>query len=275
MSEPDWRDANRAKWDERVGVHLGPGGYRLADLETGAGRLDPIAQAELPPVDGKRVLHLQCHFGADSLRLAQQGAEIVGLDFSGAAVAAARDLAAKLGLAGSARFVEADLYQAPAAVPLPHGFDVVFVTWGTIAWLPDVRRWATIIADMLRPGGVFYFAEGHPTAFVFDDSTATSDGTPGFFLPYFTTAQQVYDEATDYADPDARLVNTRSYEWQHTIGAVLTALRDAGLTLDWFHEHDAVPWRMFQCLVCGEDRLWRWPDNPWLPLAYSLLATKP
>ena len=151
---------------------------------------DPIEMAELPPLAGKRVVHLQCHFGADSLRLLQRGAaKVVGLDFSAPAIAAARSLAAELGLDGRASFVEADVYDAVRAIPLPHGFDLVFVTWGTIPWLPDIRALGRDRRCMLRPGGLFYFAEGHPTAFVFDDRTGDAGGRPGFLVPYFTTEQ--------------------------------------------------------------------------------------
>ena len=103
MSEPEWRRVNRANLDERVGIHLGPRGYDLSDLRAGHRRLHAIEEAELPSVGGQRILHLQCHFGADSLTLAQRGAEVVGLDFSGPAIDAARVLAAELGLADQAR----------------------------------------------------------------------------------------------------------------------------------------------------------------------------
>src|SRR5208282_1849019 len=128
VSEADWRNANRTNWDERVAVHLGPRGYDLTDLRAGQGRLHRIEEAELPPLAGKRVLHLQCHFGADSLRLTQRGATVVGLDFAPPAIAAAGRLASEVGLADRARFVQADLYDAPAAIPEPAAFDIVFVT---------------------------------------------------------------------------------------------------------------------------------------------------
>jgi len=136
MTEPEWHRANRANWDERVGVHIGPSGRDLSDLRAGRGKLNAIEEAELPPVEGKRIAHLQCHFGADSLTLAQRDAEVVGLDFSAAAIEVARKLAGELGLASRARFVHADLYAALAAIPPPHRFDIVFVTWGRSAGCP-------------------------------------------------------------------------------------------------------------------------------------------
>ncbi len=275
MAEQLWQTANRANWDERVGVHLGPRGYDLTGLLDGRGRLDPVAEAELPPVLGKRVLHLQCHFGKDTLTLAQRGAEVVGLDFSEPAVAAARDLTTRLGLSAQARFVQADLYDAPAAVADPAGFDLVFVTWGALGWLPDIRRWAEIVAGFIKPGGAVYLAEGHPAALVHDDEAPQASGHPGFWLPYFHTGPLVFNQSTDYADPTACLTNSTTFEWIHPLGDVVTALLTAGLRLDWLHEHDAVTWQMFKCLVRGPDRLFRWPDKPWLPLSYSLLATRP
>jgi SAM-dependent methyltransferase len=128
------------------------------------------------------VLHLQCHFGKDSLVLAGRGAEVTGLDFSGLAVETARSLAAELGLA--ARFVQADLYDAPAAIPGPASFDLVYTTWGTITWLPDLAGWARVVAHFLRPGGALYFADAHPAVLVFDDMAGVdAGGRHGWFMP--------------------------------------------------------------------------------------------
>ena len=275
MAATDWRAANRANWDERVGVHLGAGGYDLAALRAGRGRLNAIEEAELGSVDGLRVLHLQCHFGRDTLTLAQRGADMVGLDFSAPAIAKARELAVELKLESRARFVEADLYDATSAIPEPQAYDLVYVTWGAITWLPDIRRWAEIVAHFLKPGGALYFAEGHPVALVFDDGKRLADGMPGYFAPYFQREPVVTEDPTDYADRSARLRNATQYNWMHPIGSVVTALLEAGLRLDWLHEHDAVTWKMFEMLVEGPDGLYRWPDKPWLPLSFSLRAISP
>jgi SAM-dependent methyltransferase len=208
MSEPEWHRANRANWDERVGVHIGPRGYDLALLRAGSGKFNGIEEVELPPVEGSRIVHLQCHFGADSLKLAQRGAEVTGLDFSARAIEVARALASELGLADRARFVHADLYEAIQAIPEPHGFDMVFVTWGAICWLPDIARWARIVATLLRPGGSLYLAEGHPYAYVFDDAARASDGMPGLFAAYFSREPVVETDPRDYIDRDARLANS-------------------------------------------------------------------
>ena len=274
MTPPDWRAVNRAHWDEKVGLHTGPRGYDLVDLRAGHGVLNAIEEAELGPVAGKRVLHLQCHFGRDSLILAQRGATVVGLDFSGPAIAAARALADELGLAGQARFVQSDLYDARSSIPEPAGFDLVYVTWGAIIWLPNIVRWAEIVAHFLKPGGTLYLAEGHPAAYAFDDRAAQPDGKPGFFVPYFTRDAVVVEETHDYVDETAAVVNAATHTWIHPLGTLVTALIEAGMRLDWLHEHDAITWRMFEQLVEGGDGQFRWPDKPWLPLSFSLRATR-
>lgn len=273
-SDPDWRSANRANWDERVAIHLGAACYELESLRAGQGRLNPIEEAEIGSVEGLHVLHLQCHFGRDSLILANRGATVVGLDFSALAIAKARELAAELGLAERTRFIESDLYDAPAAVAEPGAFDLVFVTWGAINWLPDIRRWAEIVAYFLRPGGALYLAEGHPAALVLDDAARRESAMPGWFVPYFANEMLAFDDPRDYADPTARLTHVRTYEWLHPLGAIVTALIEAGLTLRWLHEHDAVPWRMFELLVEDAEGMYRWPNRPWLPLAFSLRAER-
>ena len=273
MSDLQWTQTNRAHWDEMVAVHLA-GAYDLTDLRAGRGSLDAIEEAELWPIEGKRVLHLQCHFGRDSLILAQRGATIVGLDFSPPAISAARDLANELGLADRARFVRADLYDAPKVIPEPAAFDMVFVTWGAITWLPNIRRWAEIVAFFLKPGGSLYLAEGHPAAFVFNDAAELPDGRPGFFAPYFSSAPVMIEVTHDYADETKAIKNARTFTWIHPLGETISSLLAAGLSLDWLHEHEGVTWRMFKSLVEGRDGIFRWPDRPWLPLAFSLRATR-
>ncbi|MGG5810767.1 class I SAM-dependent methyltransferase [Falsiroseomonas sp. CW058] len=271
----DWRALNRANWEERTAVHLGPGGYDRSSHRAGRGTLDAIVEAELGPVAGLRVLHLQCHIGDDSVALAQRGAaEVVGVDFSPAAIGAARALAAELQLA-NARFVLSEVHGAPAALPGEGGsFDLVFTSWGTIGWYPDLAGWARVIAHFLRPGGALHFADSHPAALVFDDMAADAAGRPGWVAPYFERAGRIWDEPSDYADPAARLANSRTMTWLHPLSDILGALRAAGLRLDWLREHPRLTWQLFRCLVRDADGLWTWPDQPWLPLAVSLRALR-
>ncbi len=272
----DWRSLNLANWNERTPVHLGPRGYDRSSHRAGHGTLDAIVEAELGPVAGLRVLHLQCHVGDDSVALAQRGAtEVVGLDFSPPAVEAARALSRECGLANT-RFVLSDLYAAPDALPgEAASFDLVFTSWGVIGWLPDIAGWARIVAHFLRPGGAFYFAEAHPAALVFDGvARAGDDPRPDWLVPYFERKARVFDDPTDYADPEARLASSRTVTFLHPLSDILGALREAGLRLDWLREHPRATWQMFPFLIRDAERLWTWPREPWLPLSFSLRAER-
>jgi hypothetical protein len=143
-----------------------------------------------------------------------------------------------------------------------------------LCWLPDIARWAQIVALFLRPGGTLYLADGHPAAYVLDDREKLPGGLPGFFVSYFSREPLILEQESDYADETARLVHATTHEWVHPLGETVSALIAAGLSLDWLHEHDAVPWRMFEMLRRDPDRLYRWPDKSWLPLAFSLQATR-
>jgi SAM-dependent methyltransferase len=273
----DWRTLNRKNWDERVPVHFGPGGYDLSSQRAGRGRLDTIVEAELSSVAGLRVLHLQCHLGDDSIALSQRGAaEVVGVDFSAPAIEAATSLAAECGVTNT-RFVLSDVLEAPTALPGEVGsFDLVFTTWGTVTWYPDVARWGQVVGHFLRPGGALYFADMHPAAAVFDGlaDQADADARPGWLVPYFGRAPQVFDDPTDYANAEARLANSRTVNWSHPLADILGSLRAAGLALDWLHEHPRLTWKLFPGLVQDADQLWTWPGRPWLPLAVSLRAVR-
>ncbi|EDP66315.1 hypothetical protein BAL199_25249 [alpha proteobacterium BAL199] len=273
-------DANRMHWDELVGIHLGTtgsDGYNVAALKRGTRTLHAVEEAEIGSVDGLDVLHLQCHFGVDSLILAQRGARVIGLDYSPAAIAAARGLAAETGL--DARFVEGNVYDAPRLID--GRFDLVFVTWGTICWLPDLPAWAGVVAHFLKPGGRFYFCDAHPAARVFDDSATAAAlplGTLRVHYPYFHRAEPTANTASvDYADPTAEIRNQRTYEWEHSVSDIVNAVIGAGLQLDWLHEHDEIAWNLLPILVPGGQGQYRWPDGfmPKLPLSLSLSARKP
>jgi 2-polyprenyl-3-methyl-5-hydroxy-6-metoxy-1,4-benzoquinol methylase len=276
MPEAEWREANRANWDERVPLHLrGQLHYDQSALRTRTATLGQIVAEAIGPLAGQSVLHLQCHFGMDSLTMAQQGARVVGVDFSAPAIEAARALATELGFADRARFVLSDVYDAVAAVAEPAGFDRVLVSWGALCWLPDIAAWAQIVAQFLKPGGWLALADAHPAAYVFDSRTATPDGQPGWYWPYFARVPQVEDRTEDYADPDAVLRNTKTWEWLHPLADIIGGLLAAGLRLDRFAEYETIVWRMFDCLERDANGDYHWPDKPWLPLSFSLRAVKP
>lgn len=272
--QPEWLTANRANWDERVPLHMKAHSYDLRPLHAGNGKLPPMDEAALGSVDGLRILHLQCHFGRDSLILAQRGAEVVGVDFSGEAIAVARVLAAELGQDRRARFVQANVYDTPDVLAEPAAFDRVFVTWGAINWLPDIVQWTKVVAHFLKPGGALYLADCHPACLVFDDRARMPDGMPGLAWPYFSREPWIDQAPVDYTGNRPRLRSGPTYEWIHPLGTLVSALCDSGLAIKWLHEHDVLPWPAFACLRKGTDGLHRWPDKPWLPLSFSLWAER-
>ena len=263
-------EQNQAKWQEFARVNPSSPDYNLAGLRAGTSRLHAIEAGELGSVDGLDVLHLQCHFGVDSLILAQQGARVTGLDFAPRAIATARALADELGL--DARFVDGNLYDARDLIE--DRFDLVFVSWGALNWLPDIGEWARVVAHFIKPGGRFYLAEWHPAAAIFDD-----DQPAELVVAYdyfYNDSPSAFDSAESYVGGTEALAVARAYEWFHPIGDVVTALIEAGLTLDFLHEHDRVAWRALPFLEAAERGLWRMPEGrPRIPLSYSLSAHKP
>lgn len=271
MPSNDFIDANRRSWDERVAIHRADrtGFYAIDGFLAGGKRLEAVETGVLDDLAGKRVLHLQCHFGLDTLILARNGAAVTGLDFSPAAIDAARRLAAETGLA--AEFVCADVYDARAAVP--GEFDIVFTTWGTICWLPDVLRWARVIAALLAPGGFLYFADAHPNMLILEEH----DGrlVPEYAIDTPPDRPLVFDEPQTYTGDPTPLAAGRTYQWIHSLSRVIGALLDAGFGLEFLREHPRLPWPPFPICVPAESGGYRLPDHvPSFPLAYSLRARK-
>lgn len=266
---------NRARWEELAAIHPETEFYDVEAFLAGESSLYPLERAELGDAvgAGTTLLHLQCHFGLDTLSWAREGAEVVGVDFAETAIERARALAAEAGLADRAEFVRSDVYEVPDR--LDRAFEVVFSSYGTVYWLPDVDRWAEVVAACLDPGGVFYLAESHPFTRVFGEETTAERATLRY--PYFGDAEPItVEEGGSYAAPDADLEHARSHGWAHGLGEIVTALLDAGLRLEFLHEH---PWSEFRALDAMEaDEAGRW----WLPglehdlpFVFSLRARKP
>ena len=264
----EWIETNRANWDERVPIHVSGEFYDVTAFKAGQERLRPFELSEVGDVAGKDLVHLQCHFGIDTLSWARHGARVVGLDFSAPAVEAARGLAGELGL--DAEFVEANVYDAQGA--LGHRtFDVVYTGLGALIWLPDIRRWAEVVSGLLRPGGFLYLAEFHPITAIFgdDDLSVVHD--------YFAGEEpDVWDEPGTYADLEAETVHNRTYEWNHTLSDVVGAVIGAGLSVELLSEHDYTLFPRWPFLVKSGFDTYRLPEGmPRLPLMYSLRARKP
>jgi 2-polyprenyl-3-methyl-5-hydroxy-6-metoxy-1,4-benzoquinol methylase len=265
-------EINRRNWDERAGIHARDitGDYMLDRFRAGEDALHAIEAAELGDVSGKRVLHLQCHIGRDTLCLVRRGAIATGLDFSGVALNIARRLADETGL--WADFVQGTVEEAPSKTPGP--FNLVFTTWGTICWLADVRVWARAIAAVLRPGGELYFADAHPGFVVLEERAGVLTPVYDFQTPADRPLEFV--NATTYMGDPTALTSQATREWIHSLSAIFGALIEAGLTIVTFSEHEVLPWQGLPILVpASNNRLWRLPDgHPRIPLSFSLRARK-
>ncbi len=263
-------EVNRRFWEEAVDVHMRSEFYDVDGFRAGRSTLGAIVRSELGDVSGRHVLHLMCHFGMDSLSLARQGAIVTGLDYSAAAIAAARQLSQEIGV--PARFVEANVYDARTAIT--DRFDLVFTSIGVLSWLPDLGEWARIIADFLKPGGRFYIAETHPAIRWFDDRPESADAPLTAFYPYRDDGRpEFYDEPGSYTDGGKEIVNTQEYSWRHGLGEIVTSLATAGLRIDFLHEHPVCYWQALPALVQDDDGYWRTgPNHPELPLTFSLSA---
>lgn len=264
----DARDLNRRYWDERVSIHVASRFYDVDGFKAGRISLGADEIRDLGDVRGKRLAHLQCHFGLDTLSWARLGAEVTGLDFSGPAIDAARALAGETGV--RARFVQGDVYDAPAL--LGGGFDIVYTGIGALCWLPDIDRWARVVADLLRPGSELYLVEFHPANWGLEVNGET--GIPEICHDYFTRPKGEPVAFTgSYADAGARTVHNDTLEWNHDLGSVVTALVRAGMTIGELRETDASYIQSFPFMVQGDDGRWRAPaGRPNMPMMYTLRA---
>ncbi|MDO8615960.1 MAG: methyltransferase domain-containing protein [Dehalococcoidia bacterium] len=263
--------ANRRHWDELVPIHAGSSYYDAASFKAGQSKLKPVEREELGDVRGKTLLHLQCHFGLDTLSWAREGAIVTGADFSPKAIEAARALAAET--ATDARFVLSDLYSLPDR--LDGQFDIVFTSYGALCWLPDLGRWAQVIAHFLKPGGVFYAVEFHAMAGTLEWGDQVQDLDVRY--PYFPITEPLrFDDDGSYADRQARLENRVTYSWPHPPGEVVTTLAEAGLRIEFLHEFPFSIERFFPFMEERADgmlHLTKYDGS--IPLMYSVKATKP
>jgi SAM-dependent methyltransferase len=267
-SEHDWYAANREFWDERAPLHAAGEFYGLEDFlaDPEATTLRPFEIAEVGDVAGRTLVHPQCHFGMDSLSWARRGADVAGIDISPAAVAAAEDAADRAGL--DATFLLGNVYDAVEIVG-GRTFDIVYTGLGALNWLPDLGRWAQVMAGLTAPGGFLYVAEFHPVHSILGDEDLTVT------YPYFHTEPLELEESGSYADEQAATTANKTYEWTHGIAEVLTGLLDAGFRLELFHEHDYTLFPRWPFLVKEGRDTYRLPEGmPSLPLMYSLRARR-
>ena len=265
----EWVETNRAWWDERVPSHARSEFYDLQEFRANPDRLRPFEAEELGiDPDGLELLHLQCHLGTDTLSWARRGARVVGLDFSLPAIETARQLADDVGLGDRAEFVHADVFDAVAALG-GRKFDVVYTGIGALTWLPDIDRWAGVVAALVKPGGVLYVVEIHPFLWTFADTDE-----PELQFPYFGDVEST-DAYGSYTDRSLKTRRNHVFEHNWSIGPVLTAIIEAGLVVELVSEHELGVEQKWPFMVRSNDGFWRMPkDRPSIPQTWSLRARR-
>ena len=265
----EYLKTNRDLWDKWTGIHVESEFYDVPGFKAGKCSLLDIEVTEMGEVTGKSLLHLQCHFGQDTISWARRGATVTGVDFSTKAIAQAKILAKECDL--DARFICCNLYDLPEH--LDKTFDIIFTSAGVLPWLPELHQWAQLIGRYLKPGGVFYIREFHPVAYMLDDPDDTK--IPLFGYPYFKTGQPTKDTVEgSYADHDAD-IKADCYDWPVAMGEVVTELINAGLQIEFLHEFNYSQCQLLSYLKQSDDGQWRYNALPGgLPLMFSIRAIK-
>jgi SAM-dependent methyltransferase len=269
----DYTRTNLENWESRVPIHTGERGYdlqRFLDDPTALSNVVAFDAPHLGDLSGKRILHLQCHIGTDTLSLARLGGEVTGVDFSPSALAAARELANRAG--PFVRYVESTVDDVPARVR--ETFDLVYTGAGALNWLPSIRRWAAIVSTLLAPGGRLYLREAHPMLNALDDER--DDRLLVVEHPYFEMPEPTrWEMAVSYTASEEPVPQPITYEWNHGLGEVVQAILDAGLRLTRLEEHRELEWAFFDWMVPTERGGYVLPERPErVPLMYTLEAVK-
>lgn len=267
MSNEKFLETNKANWNERVAIHKNSELYNLEKFKQRINKLHSLEREELGDVTGKSILHLQCHFGMDTLSLEMLGAEVTGADFSEEAIKSAIELRDELKM--KAEFILSDIYSLPEK--LNKKFDIVFCSYGVLIWHPDINKFANVVSLFMKDTGYFYIAEVHPASGIFDNSKSIKKLEVKF--PYFNKPEPMeFDEEGTYADRNAKTVNNKTYEWIYSLSDIFMALINSGLKIEFFHEFPFTVWHQFPWMKKCEDGYYRMEEE--IPLLFSLKATR-
>ena len=260
----NYLEVNKTTWNAKTPIHIASDFYDMEGFLKGNTSLKSIELVQVGEVSGKKMLHLQCHFGQDTLSWARMGAKVTGLDFSETAIAYAQKLNDELGL--DAKFVCSDVYEA--ANVLTEKYDIVYTSYGVLGWLPDMQKWAKVVAERLETGGVLHLIEFHPVVWMFDNDITYIQ------YSYFNREDIIEEEEATYADKNASLTST-SITWNHPLSDVVNALISAGLQIEMLQEYDFSPYSCFPNVVPAPDGNFYLKDKEGkMPLVYSIKARK-
>jgi SAM-dependent methyltransferase len=269
MNHENYFDINQKRWNELVDINAKSKSYDLEGFKQGKTSLLPIEIEEVGNVSKKSLLHLQCHFGMDTLSWARLGAKVTGVDFSNKAIELARKLSNELEI--PAEFIESNIYNVPSL--LNKKFDIVFTSYGVLCWLPDLYKWAEIIGNFLKPGGIFYIIEGHPFGTLVDEHYQKRFKI-GY--NYFNQNKPLrFEDDMSYASTDKKIQNKDTYEWFHPMSEIINSLIIHGLELEFLHEF---PFGFFQIhpdMQQRDDGYWEFQTFEFsISMLFSLRAKK-
>ena len=257
-------ETNKATWNKKVAVHAQSEMYNMKAFKQGETSLMHYELKALQNVKDKSLLHLQCHFGQDTMSWTRLGAKCVGVDISDKAIDLAKSLNKELQL--DAEFVCCNVLDTSKYIS--ETFDIVFTSYGTIGWLPDLKPWAKMIAERLKPGGVFYMVEFHPIAWMFDYNNGEAA-----MKYHYSQAEVIYEEYEGtYANQSSKMVS-KEYGWNHGLSDIVNALIEAGLQIDYLNEHDESPYDVFPDLIKTESGFYKM-KNQLFPMIFEIKATK-
>lgn len=260
-TEKDYIAINKDSWNKRTEIHVESEFYDLNNFKAGKSSLNSIELDLIGNIEGKKILHLQCHFGQDSLSLARLGAEVIGVDLSDKAIEKATSLADELKL--NAKFICCDIYDLPNH--LNEKFDIVFTSYGTIGWLPDLDQWAEVVSKFLKPQGKFVFVEFHPVVWMFDDHFSKIE-----YAYFKEEAIETLEES--YADKNSE-EKENFITWNHGLAEVFSALLKQNIQIKDFQEYDYSPYNCFQETVEFEKNKFRIKHlDAKIPMVYSLVG---
>ena len=260
----DYITCNKLAWNKKVPVHLSSEFYDVNQFIKGKSTLNKIELDLLGNIEGKELLHLQCHFGLDTLSLARLGAKVTGVDFSGNAIEAARALANRTGI--DATFICCDIYSLPEY--LDHKFDIVFTSYGTVGWLPDLKKWAHIVSKYLATGGTFVIVDFHPVIWMYDNDFKKVT------YRYFKDEPIIEEMKGSYTDRSAD-IQTRTITWNHSLSEIINSLITQGLSIEAFDEYDYSPYNCFKGLKKiepGRFQIKKFGNK--IPMVYSICSSK-
>lgn len=262
---PDYFKVNRDTWNQKVTIHAESEFYNMDGFLAGETSLNQYELEALGAIKGKKLLHLQCHFGQDTLSFARMGAICTGVDLSDEGIVLAKKLNKQLAL--DATFIRCNVLDTSEYTN--DLFDIVFTSYGTIGWLPDLKPWGEMIAERLTSGGIFYMVEFHPLVWMFDYTSGKAELRYGY-----NQKEAIYEEYEGtYADQKSTMIN-KEYGWNHGLGDVISALTSQGLVVEYLREHHESPYDVLPDLVKNENGLYVTKDRLY-PLLFELKVRKP